>query len=663
MHFRLICIFILLSFSSFAQEAALSPRVANYDMQVSLDTMQKKVTAHTTLRWKNISTDTVGELQFHLYYNAFRNTESTFFKERGLPDFFSKTLKEDCEWAWMEIQKMTDEDGNDLVPNMEYIQPDDDNAEDRTVLRVPLSKAVLPGETITIDYDWQSRVPRTMIRTGYNRDYYFMAQWFPKVGVYEPAGMRFAKKGQWNCHQYHSSGEYYSDFGVYNVDITVPSDFIVGASGVLQNVKDNGSTKTWSFYVEDVIDYTWSASPHFVEQKEEWKGVSIRLLCYPDHEVFAKRYFDAIKNSLEFFEEHLWKYPYPTLTIIDPPFHGLFSVGMEYPTLITTGTALFIPDGVRTAETLTVHEFIHQYFMQMVATHEQEEPWLDEGFTTYYEGRIMDQYYGEHSSTIDWMGMKVGNAEYNRIEFFGMDNPEIAPNTLKSREFPRGAYGPISYNKTAIWMRTLEGMLGIETMDEIMKTYFDRWKFNHPCRNDFIDVVNEVVRQKHGNEYGEDMNWFFDQVLYGTDLCDYTVSDISNIEVKEKLGVFEQVNECIKATETESEEEDENVIYESTVEVERLGNLAFPVDVRIEFEDGKVVLEQWKDRKRSKSYFYKGTTKVVCAEVDPDRKIYIDKNFLNNSLTKEPSKVGTRKYFTQFMFWLQNTMLSLSAMV
>ena len=241
-NFRFLVLWIYLLFTGIAGFAAagngqaLSSRIANYDIELSLDTENKRVTAHQVLLWKNPSqTDTISELQFHLYYNAFKNTQSTFFSERNeMPGFLKNEEEQNCQWSWIKVQSIKDEFGNDLTVGMEFIQPDDDNENDQTVLRVPLVKSVLPGQSIRLNMDWTSKIPNIMPRTGYNKDFYFMAQWFPKTGVYEPAGMRYATKGQWNCHQYHAQGEYYSDFGVYNVSITVPEDFVVGASGVLQ---------------------------------------------------------------------------------------------------------------------------------------------------------------------------------------------------------------------------------------------------------------------------------------------------------------------------------------------------------------------------------------------------------------------------------------------
>lgn len=660
--FLLFLLFTCLGFQS-SKKAPLSAQIANYDIRVKLDINQKKLIAHTKLVWKNPSADTVSDLQFHLYYNAFKNSETTFFSEKGLPSLFKTSLKDDCNWSWVEIQNMTDKYGNNLASNMHYIQPDDDNKSDQTVLRVPLPKPVLPNESIEIEFDWIGKIPKTMIRTGHNMDFYFMAQWYPKVGVYEPAGMRYAEKGGWNCHQYHSSGEYYGEFGNYKVDMTVPENYMVGSSGTQPNPPQNNGdqTTTWSFEVNDVIDFAWGASPHFVESKMNWKGIKIRLLTYPEHVHFKERYFSILPQALEFFEDNFERYPYPSLTIIAPPFHGLYTGGMEYPTLITTLNSCLLPTGVRSTEILTVHEFVHQYFQQIVGTNEMEEAWMDEGITNFYEGVIMDEIYGEKSSTIDFLGIKAGNAESDRVSYFNMENPAIAPNSLNSWEFPGGSYHTIQYSKSAVWLNTLKKIVGEKTFKEAMKTYYFRWKFKHPSAKDFVNVINEVVAKNHPEEFGDGMNWFFQQVLYGTEICDYAISSISNNNKITSSGIFDNLEECEKSEFAKNENDEE--IFISTVVVQRLGNMTLPMEILVRFEDGKEFLEKWDGIATMTTFSYESTQKIECAEIDPYHKIPLDKNLLNNSFTSKPNLSGVRKYVNEFLFWMQNAMEGLGMLI
>jgi len=636
-------------FSAFGQPRTHSEEVASYDMEITLDTTNKKIAGHTVLSWTNTSSVPVHELYFHMYYNAFRNSKSTFFKERGVPAFLTTDIDEICGWGWTHIYSFEDNRGTILTDSMYYVQTDDNNSDDRTVLLVRLARPVLPGETQDFTFDWEARIPKTMPRTGYNKSFYFMAQWFPKLGVLEPAGMRFADKAQWNCHQYHSNGEYYADFGNYNVSITVPSDYTVAASGVLRETEEKGGMNTWHFHAHDVIDFTWTCSPHYVVSETAYKNTTIRYYSYPYKVHLKERYFSTIKYAMSFLESHLAPYPYETLSIIDPPIHGMFTGGMEYPTLISTLSFCFFPEGFRTPETLVVHEFIHQYFMQMVATHEVEEPWMDEGVTSYYESRILDGMLGADRSTIDFLGFRTGNKTFNRVEYLGMDHPSIASNAIKSWEYKHGGYGEIAYNKAALWLQTLEGLIGTELMDDIMRRYFELYSFRHPCRYDFIEVVDSMVINRQGDRFPDGMQWFFDQVLYGTGMCDYAVADIRNTEVQASRGFLNSLDECEVAT-----PEGDTIRFKSVVELHRLGTVQLPQEILIRFENGEERTFQWDGLARAHSIELETAYKVVLAEIDPERKIYMDSNFINNVRQVEPQTAALNRISTQLFVRLQS---------
>ena len=171
----------------------------------------------------------VSELWLHLYLNAFRNNESTFMRESG--GQLRSDRMPDGGWGWTDVTSIRRADGVDLLPSLRYEHPDDDNARDRTVVRVTLPEPVAPGGAVALDVAWKATLPRVFARTGYAGDYFLVGQWFPKLGVYEPAGLRGRAQGGWNCHQFHANSEFYADFGHYRVAITLPERFVVGATG------------------------------------------------------------------------------------------------------------------------------------------------------------------------------------------------------------------------------------------------------------------------------------------------------------------------------------------------------------------------------------------------------------------------------------------------
>ena len=630
----------------------LSPRIANYTISVSLDAAKKTLNGKETLRWRNSSRDRISELQFHLYLNAFKNSESTFMTESGGENRgFSM---EAGGWGWIDVTSMNIRDGEELKSKLEFIHPDDDNAMDQTVIRVPLSKPVLPNQTITVDIDFTAKLPSVFARTGYAGDFFLVGQWFPKIGVYEPAGMRYATKGQWNCHQFHANSEFYADYGVYDVDMTVPTDYVLGATGVLEHDRDNNNgTKTYFYHAEDVHEFAWTASPLYKVITDKWKHVDIRLLIQPDRvKGNAHRYLESVKAALSYLDEHVGKYPYPNLTIVDPQWGALGAGGMEYPTFITGGSLWGVPDGVRFVENVTIHEFGHQYFYGLVGSNEFEEAWLDEGFTQYMETRIMDATYGAKTAAIDFFGFHEGDFESTRASYTSMQNPKIAPTYARAWDYKVGGYGNLTYSKTATFMTTLQRLVGDDVMDEIMKSYFERWKFRHPCSRDFIEVVNEIVPKRLGAKYGKDMNWFFDQVLYGTDVCDYALAGIENSPTFGIRGLLDSAG--TKITPHEKYDPKKRQQYECKVLVTRLGEVKMPVDVLVHFDNDKEVREHWNGQDRWKQFTYTGADKVVWAKVDPDNVLAIDVNVNNNSKTMEPVTRPIWKYTVKFLYWMQN---------
>jgi hypothetical protein len=615
----------------------LSPRLANYQIDVTLDPVTKKLNGRETLTWRNSSADVVRELQFHLYLNAFRNDKSTFMRESGgqLRGDQIDLNTNDNPYGWIDVVSMKIRGGRSDVSEAlayQFFQPDDRNRDDHTVVRVPLSKPVAPGETIVLDIAFKAKLPKIFARTGFSRDFFLVGQWFPKIGVYEPAGTRYAKQGQWNCHQFHAHSEFYADYGVYDVNITTPKDYWVSATGLFQSEKvDKNGTKTILYHAEDVVDFAWTASPHFQVITDKWKRpsggtVSLELVMQPEHVHQAQRHLDAAKAALAYFDKHLGKYPFPNLTIVDPPLHASGSFGMEYPTFITAGTAWFLPGGVRFPEIVTVHEFGHQYFMQLLATNEFEEAWMDEGFNQYYEGRIMDATYGPRSAQFDLLGFREGDLESSRSDYVHQDNPAIGSSFGNTWQLPDGQYGVLTYMKTATWLRTLEGLVGRPVMDEIMQTYFIRWKFKHPDGQNFIDIVNEIVPKRLGAKYGPDMNWFFAQALYGDNVFDYELLSIKNKKAQ------------------------------SVITVQRNGDGKVPVDVLVHFENGKELMLFWDGKGRQRQFSLSENAKVLWAKVDPKQKIYMDTNLNNNSLTLKPSSAPAAKFAVKFLFWIENWM-------
>ncbi|MCG3118530.1 MAG: hypothetical protein ALAOOOJD_00750 [bacterium] len=626
----------------------LSPRLANYDISVRLDTKNRLLHGSETLTWFNKSGDTITELQFHLYLNAFRNSQSTFMKESGGT---SRGNEIDPEgWGFSEVNKISLASGEDLTARMEFIHPDDDNAEDKTVFRLPLPKPLRPLDSIIVRLDFTAKLPQPpFARTGAKEEYFFVGQWFPKIGVYID--------GKWNCHQFHANSEFFADYGVYNVHITVPEKNIVGATGLLVEKKTNADgTATHFYHAEDVHDFAWTTSPEYVEFTGEVQDVKIRVLMQPDHADQGLRHVEAAKTAVECFQNWYGDYPYPNLTVVDPRRGAFGSGGMEYPTLITAGTFYGMPAGLRFVENVIIHEFGHNFWYHLLASNEFEESWMDEGINTYTEMQIMNDKYGPDGDMLDFLGVKINTGQLHRLRYLFNANydPTVRP---AWGYYSGGSYGSNSYSKPGMLLTTLHNYLGQETMLKVMRTYVERWRFKHPQTRDFVNVANEVS--------GQDLNWFFDQALFSNAVLDYSVDRVFTRALKKGEGYdFDLSTAPPDSTMTSGKSEKVKTgdsveakgkpkLYESGINIRRLGAFKFPVEVVATFENGEKVRETWDGQELWKKLRYTKPTKLVSATVDPEQKIMLDVNFTNNSKAVEPSGLGLDKLSARWLFWMQ----------
>ncbi|HEY7290310.1 MAG TPA: M1 family metallopeptidase [Vicinamibacterales bacterium] len=623
--------------SAAATAAPRSPRNANYVITATLDPRERTIKATETITWRNITATTATELQFHLYWNAWTSTRTTWMRERALGGSREFSRRAD-EWARIEVAsvKMVAPNAADLTTAQHFITPDDDNGDDHTVMAVPLPQPVGPGGTVAVEVAWTAHVPRTFARTGAIGNFFFIAQWFPKLGVLQADG--------WNCHQFHAGTEFFSDYGVYDVSLTVPQRWIVGATGLERERRDNvDGTATHRYVQEDVHDFAWTTSPDYVERTARFEhpslpAVDMRLLLQPEHLSQADRHFDATRTALKYYGEWFGPYPYGHITIVDPAYQS-GAGGMEYPTLFTAGTRWLAPQHVTTPEGVTIHEAGHQFWYGIVGNNEFEDAWMDEGINTYSAARATAQVYEPNflafrvfGRFVPWVIRDVPlSREFDDDGAVGYrrDARSDVPSTPSFRYFPSTG-GSITYFKTALWLNTLERWLGWSTVQRTLAAHFDRWKFKHPKPADFFAIASETA--------GRDLTPFFDQVYRSSNVFDYAVD---SLDVTREDGQ-----------------------WRSTVVVRREGEALFPVDVRMTFENGEQVTEHWTDDARWRLFVYVGASPVETAEVDPNRVLLLDVNFTNNSVTRHPraGKAAT-KWSLTWMVWLQDCLLSWAALV
>jgi hypothetical protein len=596
----------------------LSERVVAYQIDARFDANKHTVDATEVLTYRNVTGRLQDTFPFHLYLNAFQPT-STFVKEarRNYPDLELKDkYKASAEVKSLEVVGM-----GDLTSQIKFVAPDDGNPDDRTVFQVRLPRPVAPNEAVQFRITFHDQFGRVIARTGYKGDFLMAAQWFPKIGVWW--------QGAWNCHQFHLNTEFFADFGTYDVKLTVPQNEIVGASGVqTDEVKNSDGTKTLAYRGEDIHDFAWTAQPSYHLVEDTFQGsmgpVKIRLLLQPEHIYQAARHLRIMQETMKRFDQWYGPYPYKQITVVDPatPRAG----GMEYPTLITGGTTWGMPEGLHLTEGVVEHEYGHQYWYGMVATNEFEDAWLDEGINSYTECKVLDDIFGKDKSGLDLWGLTESDDASQRNDY--LPASDLDPMSRFAYQYINSSsYYSITYGKTATVLLTLEKVIGEEAFQRGIRTYFMRYRFSHPTKEDFLRTVEEVS--------GQNLRWYFDQAVYGTQVLDYEIrrADSGRLDWYLKNPPKEKKGETV---------------YQTQVVVHRKGDFIFPVEVVIRFDNGESVTEHWDGKDRWVRYTYEKKAKLVSAQIDPADAVLLDRNLFNNSYVQQED---TRARWKIVSYW------------
>lgn len=550
---------------------AHAENVVGYKLSAKLDPVQHEIDGHGTVTFKNTSTIAVNDLRLHLYLNGFKNDCSIFRRARvgGFRGDRSGNA------GYIDVTRLA-VDGEDLWPKREWVDhrlqsPEDPETvtpgvagapDDQTDVRIPLSKPLAAGASITLEIDFHDRLPEISERTGYEGSFHLAGQWFPKLA-------RLEKDGTWASFPFHHLAEFYADYGTWDVTIDVPASFTVGASGPTVESKIEGGRRIERHVVEDVHDFAWTAWDRFAVRESKVEGVDVKVLSPPGYDAAVDRELLALQHALRDKNARFGAYPYPVLTIVHPPDGAEEAGGMEYPTLITTGGPWWPNHGTHEVESVTIHEFGHQWFYGLVGTHEVEWPAGDEGFNSFADELALGSLFGDGSAVS--LGPLRLSTEI--IERRGVDAPFDEPLFQPAYRFASGrSYGGRVYGATAMALHTLRRVYGPAKLDTAMGVWTRKYRFQHPKPEDFFAVLREHV--------GPECELAARVMTTTAFSYDVYVESISSEKDKGPVGWFDGPSGRIKKEPTDTG------LFRNSAWIGRRGLLDVPVDVELRYADG-----------------------------------------------------------------------------
>jgi hypothetical protein len=497
----------LLSFTSKAQQTQQAPwqQQVDYIIDVTLDDDTHELTGDIAITYTNNSPDVLQEIYIHLWPNAYKNNETAFAQqmlENGETEFYY--AKENERGEMSDISFLAN--GKTLVAEAtEYID----------VIKVVLTEPLTSGEKRTLFTKFTVKVPKVFSRLGHEGQNYFITQWYPKPAVYDVNG--------WNPMPYLNQGEFYAEFGSFKVAVTLPDNYTLVATGECMTVGElasekvaidtvpvsSTSTKTIRFEADNVHDFAWFASKQWGYVTKEIDLGATKVLARVVATEPDKKDLEHIETAIKYYSDNVGIYPYSHATVV----HGELKAGggMEYP-MITLCDFM--------SEEVIVHEVGHNWFYGILANNERTYPWMDEAINSYYESEAMAQNKKPGLGDVNTTIMMA----FVRDKYLTNDYQPIAST---SEELTGANYGLSVYGLGAKSFGYLKAYLSEDLFRECMRTYYDTWKYKHPLPDD--------MKRSFEATSGENLSWFFDEILTSTGKLDYSVKkhkegyELSNI--------------------------------------------------------------------------------------------------------------------------------------
>lgn len=470
----------------------------NYKIDVALNDKDHSLKGSLSLEYINNSPDNLDYIWFHLWPNAYKN-ENTAYAKQVFRDADGKK-------RWNEMKEKGFIDGLDFKVDGEKVKTEYD-PQNIDILKVFLAKPLAAGQKITISTPFTVKLPTYSSRSGHMDKSYMICQWYPKPAVYDRKG--------WHPMPYLDQGEFYSEFGSFDVTINVPSAYVIGATGTMQNkdelakykeigkannsttgkltrYKATGSsaTKSLQYKGQNIHDFAWFADKDFIiryDTAQLTSGAVIDVFTYGYEKGNEnwKKSVSYVEDAIRKYSNWIGEYPYPVAQAVEGP-KNVMSGGMEYPmiTLITSPNA-----DEPEMDAVITHEVGHNWFYGILATNERDHAWMDEGMNTYYQFRYEAEKYKANSIFGSALPEEVKQkplAEFQAIVYTQLSQlPMEEPIETPSADFKdKDTYGIVIYMKTAIWMYIAEMSAGRENLDKVIQAYFADWKFKHPYPED-----------------------------------------------------------------------------------------------------------------------------------------------------------------------------------
>lgn len=542
------------------------PNQVEYAIEAELDTEQNIIVGRETVLFTNRTGEPLEKLHFHIYPNAFKRGSGSHYLE----DLREVAGIENTDVIYADPQ---DDAFVDIVSVERDHRPLEFSVQD-TLLTVkldePLESDAQMSLLIAFIYDLMEVPPRgrraasLAIRSGHRNGVYTLALWYPKLAVYDHTG--------WNLEPYGYLGEFYGDFARYTVQLTVPADHVVAATGQLKSELTeigNAVKRRLRFVARRAHDFAWVSSPRYRVQERHWKGKTVRALVLNRGDL-AERALSA----LQYFSDMYGDYAYSTLSVAQVEAGG----GMEYPGIVMIG------DG-STRE--VAHEVAHQWWYAAVGNDEFDEAWLDEGFATFAEERYR----------IEALDLPPQGARRS-LQFREPGEPVLQP----ASEFSSlSSYVAAVYTKGSgiLWM--LRGLLGHETYNEVLQRYYREFQYRNATTEGFIRVAEAVS--------GRELAWFFDQWLRTAKRLDLAIQEVRSIP--------------------------RNGEYEHAALVRREGAAVMPTAIAFTLSNGQSKTVDWDGRAREASLKLTGGSPVERVIIDPEQSL-LEENRENNAWNGAP---------------------------